>query len=170
MGEKQVRSGVKADDVLPGYSTDLRAGEQTLESMEMDEESGAAIHSGLGTAFGPSNWSFAGLSNGEGEHSMAGMSQITALPPRSDQGDDEDLFDGASNKAASSAGLSDDEGTRILTDFADDTGTTHGAFGTPFISREGSPVQEVPPALDMAEDDDEPVTEVRLHEDVFEME
>lgn len=160
---------MKVDDVLPGYSTNLRAGEQTLESMEMDEESGAGIHSGLGTAFGPSNWSFAGLANGEGEHRMAGMSQITALPPGSDAGDDEDLFDGASNKAASSAGLSD-EGTRILTDFADDTGTTHGAFGTPLISREGSPVQDVPPSLDMAEGDDEPVTEVRLHEDVFEME
>lgn len=166
----QARNVVKADDVLPGYSTDLHAGEQTLESMEMDEESGAGTHSSLGTPFAPSNWSFSGLPNGEGEHNMVGMSQMTALPPGSDQGDHEDLFDGASNKAASSAGLSDDEGTRILTDFADDTGTTNGAFGTPLISREGTPVQDVPPALDMAEGDDEPVTEVRLHEDVYEME
>ena len=159
-----------ADDVLPGYSTDLRAGEQTLESMEMDEESGAGIHSSLGTSFGPTNWSFEGVPNGDGEHSMAGISQVTVLPPGSDQGDDEDLFDGASNKAASSAGLSDDAGTRILTDFADDTGTTHGAFGTPLISREGTPVQEVPPALEMVESDNEPAMDVRLHEDVFEME
>ncbi|KAA6411401.1 MAG: ubiquitin C-terminal hydrolase [Lasallia pustulata] len=168
--ELQARNVANADDVLPGYSMDLRAGEQTLESMEMDEESGAGIHSSLGTSFGPTNWSFAGLPNGDGEHGMAGISQVTVLPPGSDQGDDEDLFDGASNKAASSAGLSDDEGTRILTDFADDAGTTHGAFGTPLISREGTPVQEVPPALEMVESDNEPAAEVRLHEDVFEME
>ena len=166
----QVRNGVKADDILPEYSIDLPAGEQTLESMEMDDEAISGIHGNLGiTPFGPS-WSFAGVPEEAREVTMAGMTQMTAVPPGSDQEGDEDLFDGASNKAASTAGPSDDEGTRILTDFPDDPGTTHGGFGTPQISREGTPVQDVPPLLDLDEGDDGSVTDIHLHENVYEME
>lgn len=167
----RTRTGV--DDDLPSYSfsvsnvDDQAAG--TLESMEMDEDDEAIA--GFGdhystTPFNDTNWSFAGLSTADEE--MTGMTQRIAAPPGSDQDGEEDLFDEDSTKAVSPSSDSDrhitdfvDEQGPQLPSFADDAGTTSGAFG-PY--RSGStPVQDVPPLVE-EEYDDPAVAEVRVAE------
>ncbi len=147
------RTGV--DDELPGYSEN--SGDvmmhSTLESMEVDDvdEGIADMNGNFNLAQGThQRWSFSGLSNLGDD--MQGMTRVAA-PPGS-EGDDEDLFDDDSNKANSPS----DDG-RQLADFADDEGTTSGAFG-PFQSG-SSPVQDIPPPLEEFEDD-LAVAEVRL--------
>ncbi len=141
-GTVERRTGV--DDELPGYE-----GPQpdTLESMELEEDEGiGGIHGPFpATSFRSTpNWSFDNLSNADQE--MQGMTQVIAAPPGSDQDQNEDLFDGMSGKAASSP--SSGRG-RLLADFAEDEGTTAGAFGTPV--RSGSPEDVetlIPPDLE----------------------
>lgn len=169
----RTRTGV--DDDLPSYSYSVsNADDQptgTLDSMEMDEEDEAIADIGddfATNAFGNhgTGWSFAGLSTGDEE--MTGMTQQIAAPPGSDQDGEEDLFDEDSTKAVSPSSDSDrhitdfgEEHGPQLPSFADDEGTTSGAFG-PY--RSGStPVQDVPPLV-QEEYDDPAVAEVRVSE------
>jgi len=162
-GTAERRTGV--DDELPGYE-----GPQPgmLESMELEEDEGiGGIHGPFAATPYRStpNWSFDNLTNADQE--MHGMTQVIAAPPGSDQDPDEDLFDdGVSAKAASSP--SSGRG-RLLADFAEDEGTTAGAFGTPV--RGGSPEELealIPPDL---EECDRPVAELPAPhgEDMFKM-
>lgn len=173
----RTRTGV--DDDLPAYSFSVsNADDQpagTLESMEMDEEDEAIADLGdhySNSVFGNqgTDWSFAGLSTADEE--MTGMTQRIAAPPGSDQDGEEDLFDEDSTKAVSPSSDSDrhitdfaEEQGPQLPSFADDEGTTSGAFG-PY--RSGStPVQDAPPLVE-EEYDDPAVAEVRVGEgDMF---
>lgn len=171
----RTRTGV--DDDLPSYSYSVsNADDQpagTLESMEMDEDDEAIADIGddysthvFGNHDASTNWSFAGLSTADEE--MTGMRQRIAAPPGSDQDGEEDLFDEDSTKAVSPSSDSDrhiadfaEEQGPQLPSFADDEGTTSGAFG-PY--RSGStPVQDVPPLVE-EEYDDPAVAEVRVAE------
>ncbi|KAI9837723.1 MAG: hypothetical protein M1819_006657 [Sarea resinae] len=119
------------DDDLPAYSSDLQSGEQSLESMEMDDEGAESSYGGYGpSAVMEQGWSFESLGGN-------GSSHITAAPPGSD---DEDLFEG-SDKAAngSSAGLSDVDNR--MADFADDEGVLADFEDTP--KRLGSPIRDI---------------------------
>lgn len=75
--------------------------------------------------------------------------QIIRAPPGSDEG----LFDGDSNKAASTP--DSEPSARLAIDFIEDEGTTSGAFDPPM--RGDTPVQMEPPLLD---EGDEPIAEV----------
>ncbi len=162
-GTAERRTGV--DDELPGYEGPQPG---TMETMELEEDEGiVGIHGPFpATPYRSTpNWSFDSLNNADQE--MQGMTQIIAAPPGSDQDPEEDLFDdGMSAKAASSPSSGRD---RLLADFAEDEGTTAGAFGTP--ARRGSPEDletVIPPDL---EDPDEPVAELPAPqgEDMFKM-
>ncbi|KAL9060507.1 MAG: hypothetical protein Q9206_001011 [Seirophora lacunosa] len=154
------RTGV--DDELPGYSGRDLDGvhESTLETMDLDQgdEAIADIYAPLDqyvsadSQLRPS-WSFTQLDNDESE-----QLQVVRAPVTSEDGSAENFFDGDSNKAASSP--PSEVGDR-LADFAEDEGTTSGAFGpairgetpiqveAPMISDEDGPVAEVtPPAGD----------------------
>lgn len=130
------RTGV--DDDLPSYPG---------QEMELDE--------GVGDIYGPlsqlgqspihQSWSFSRLPNEQEQL------QVRA-PAASEDGGSENLFDGDSTKAASSP---PSEVADRLAEFADDEGTTSGAFG-PAI-RSDTPLQVEPPLLN---DDDEAVAEV----------
>lgn len=152
----QIRTGV--DDDLPSYSSSIENTadnpRETLENMDMTDEDEAIgdiavpFPSGL---FHSNSWSFANLAPSD---DRASTTHRIAAPPGSDQ-DGEDLFDEDSNKAVSPSSDSD----RQLPGFAEDEGTTSGAFGS---YRSGStPVQDAPPPM---EDYDEPVVEVRVTE------
>lgn len=148
----QIRTGV--DDELPSYSAS--AIQPTLEGMELDEEDEAIadLHSDTFNVsrYSVPNWSFPALeSNEDGE--LAGITHRIPMPSGS-EGDDEDLFDDESNKANSPS-----EDGRRMAEFADDEGTTSGAFG-PYRSG-GTPVQDVPPPMEDY-DTDPAVAEVRL--------
>ena len=148
------RTGV--DDELPSYSENPvpTLEDSTLESMEVDDvdEGIADMQGSFNLAEGThQRWSFSAISNLGDE--MPSLMQRVAAPPGS-EGDDEDLFDDDdSNKANSPS----DDG-RQLADFADDEGTTSGAFGS--FQRGNSPVQDIPPALQF--EDELAVAEVRL--------
>lgn len=152
-GTAQRRTGV--DDELPCYSengVDALV-HSTLESMEVDDEDEgiADMNGSFNLAQGTHQpWSFSSVPNLEDDMSI--LTRTVAAPPGS-EGDTEDLFDDDSIKANSPS----DDGR--LADFADDEGTTSGAFG-PFQPG-SSPVQDIPP---LAEDFDEDpaVAEVRL--------
>ena len=162
--EGTVERRIGVDDELPGYEGSQQG---ALESMELEEDEGIG---GIRAQFPATpyrstpNWSFDSLS---GDQDMQGMTQIIAAPPGSDQDQDEDLFDdGASGKAASSP--SSGRG-RLLADFAEDEGTTAGAFGTP-VGRGSLEELEtlIPPDL---EEPDELVAELPAPqgEDMFKM-
>ncbi|KAL8990894.1 MAG: hypothetical protein Q9177_000548 [Variospora cf. flavescens] len=148
------RTGV--DDDLPGYSGRELDGvhESTLETMDLDhgDEGIADIYAPLeqyvsgGPQLRPS-WSFTQLDNDESE-----QLQVVRAPVTSEDGSAENFFDGDSTKAASSP--PSEVGDR-LADFAEDEGTTSGAFG-PAI-REETPIQVEPPLIN---DEDGPVAEV----------
>ncbi|KAI4198856.1 MAG: hypothetical protein LQ350_005005 [Teloschistes chrysophthalmus] len=135
------RTGV--DDDLPSYPG---------QEMELDE--------GVADIYGPlshigqspihESWSFSRLPNEQEQ-----LQVIRAPAASEDGGEDggsENLFDGESTKAASSPPSEDAD---RLAEFADDEGTTSGAFG-PAI-RSDTPLQVEPPLLN---DDDEAVAEV----------
>ncbi|KAL9029141.1 MAG: hypothetical protein Q9196_002587 [Gyalolechia fulgens] len=142
------RTGV--DDDLPGYPGQALDGTQepTLETMDLDE--------GIGDIYEPLNhfvpaglhqsWSFSQVPNGSEQL------QVVRAPAASEDGSEENLFDGDSTKAASSP--PSEVGDR-LADFAEDEGTTSGAFG-PSI-RGDTPIQVEPPLMS---DEDGPVAEV----------
>ena len=162
VGTVERRTGV--DDELPGYEVPQSG---TLESMELEDNEGiGGIHAQFpaNPYRSTPNWSFDSLN---ADQEMQGMTQIIAAPPGSDQDQDEDLFDdGVSGKAASSPSSGRD---RILVDFAEDEGTTAGAFGTP--ARRSSPEELdtlIPPDL---EEPDELVAELPAPqgEDMFKM-
>ena len=160
-GTAERRTGV--DDELPGYEGSELG---TLEHMELEEDGIGEIHGPFpATPFRSTpNWSFDSINNADQE--MQGMTQVIAAPPGSDQDQDEDLFDeGMSGKAASSP--SSGRG-RYLADFAEDEGTTAGAFGTPV--RRGSP-EELETLIPDLEESDEPVAELPAPqgEDMFKM-
>ena len=140
-GETIARTGV---DDLPSYGAQAPA----LESMDLDE--------GVADIYEPLNrlspsWSFSQL-QGDSE-----QINVIRAPAASEEGS-ENLFEGDSMKAASSA--PSEVGVR-LADFADDEGTTSGAFG-PTMPDEVPP-QIAPPPMD--DDDDGPVAEVTLQEE-----
>ncbi|KAI9702430.1 MAG: CSN-associated deubiquitinating enzyme Ubp12 [Candelina mexicana] len=159
--------GIRAkSDNPPSYSGQLPTDEQTLEGMDVDDEDGGSVpYYGPMNAYSEPQWSFDTLAHG--------ASQITAVPPGSDE---EDLFEGSSDKAAdgSSVGLSD-PGERMA-DFADDEGAADGFENTPGIrSLTGTPVPQVTTSFPSGElhlnrsatqedDDDGPVMEVHVDE------
>lgn len=135
------RTGV--DDDLPSYP-----------GQEMDLDEGVADIYGPLSQLGQSpmheSWSFSRLPNAQEQ-----LQVIRAPAASEDGGEDggsENLFDGESTKAASSPPSEDAD---RLAEFADDEGTTSGAFG-PAI-RSDTPLQVEPPLLN---DDDEAVAEV----------
>ncbi|KAL8721029.1 MAG: hypothetical protein Q9225_002202 [Loekoesia sp. 1 TL-2023] len=142
------RTGV--DDDLPSYSgQELDSGhEPTLETMDLDE--------GIGDIYEPLNhyvpgglrqsWSFSQIAHGSEQL------QVVRAPAASEDGSEENLFDGDSTKAASSP--PSEVGDR-LADFAEDEGTTSGAFGPPIP--DDTPIQVEPPLMN---DEDGPVAEV----------
>ncbi|KAL8939442.1 MAG: hypothetical protein Q9216_003348 [Gyalolechia sp. 2 TL-2023] len=142
------RTGV--DDDLPGYPGQEVDGthEPTLETMDLDE--------GIGDIYEPLNhfvpnglqqsWSFSRVPNGSEQL------HVGRAPAASEDGSEENLFDGDSTKAASSP--PSEVGDR-LADFAEDEGTTSGAFG-PTI-RSDTPIQVEAPLMN---DEDGPVAEV----------
>ena len=150
----QTRTGV--DDDLPSYSSSMENTadhpRETLEGMEMtDEDEAIDIANPFTNPVFHNGWSFANIAPND---DRASTSHRIAAPPGSDQDGEEDLFDEDSTKAASPSSDSD----RQLPGFAEDEGTTSGAFGY----RSGStPVQEFPPPM---EDYEDPVAEVRLAE------
>ena len=112
----------------PSYSVNPLPG--TLEALEadvdVDETLGGIDFTGRNDSYGQGpGWTFANIP----------MSQMEAEPP----GETEDLFDGASNKAASIDG---DTARDRLMEFEDDQGTINGAFGTP-ERRPGTPVDDI---------------------------
>ncbi|KAL8778763.1 MAG: hypothetical protein Q9194_001819 [Teloschistes cf. exilis] len=131
------RTGV--DDDLPSYP-----------GQEMDLDEGVADIYGPLSQLGQSpmheSWSFSRLPNEQEQL------QVIRAPAASEDGGSENLFDGESTKAASSPPSEDAD---RLAEFADDEGTTSGAFG-PAI-RSDTPLQVEPPLLN---DDDEAVAEV----------
>ncbi|KAL8949676.1 MAG: hypothetical protein Q9222_004237 [Ikaeria aurantiellina] len=143
------RTGV--DDDLPTYSGQGSDGghETTLETMDLDE--------GIGGIYAPishypngqfhQSWSFSNLPN-DGQEQI----QVVRAPVASEDGSEENLFDEDSTKAATSP--ASEVGDR-LAEFADDEGTTSGAFG-PTI-RGDTPVQVESPLM---HDEDGPVVEV----------
>ncbi|KAL8673311.1 MAG: hypothetical protein Q9168_002273 [Polycauliona sp. 1 TL-2023] len=148
------RTGV--DDELPSYSRKDNQ-EATLESMDLDE--------GIADIYSPlkpvspyrsggihESWSFSRLGNDENIH-------VVRAPAASENNSDEGLFEGDSTKAETSP--SSEVGDR-LADFADDEGTTSGAFGPPGRGESPLQVEVEPPLID--DDDDEPVVEVTLPE------
>ncbi|KAL8873157.1 MAG: hypothetical protein Q9174_001326 [Haloplaca sp. 1 TL-2023] len=137
-----MRTGV--DDDLPSYGAQAPA----LESMDLDEGV-ADIYEPLNRLSSPS-WSFSQL-QGDSE-----QINVIRAPAASEEGS-ENLFEGDSMKAASSA--PSEVGVR-LAEFADDEGTTSGAFG-PTMPDE-VPAQIAPPPMN---DDDGPVAEVTLQEE-----
>ncbi|KAL8778831.1 MAG: hypothetical protein Q9213_007223 [Squamulea squamosa] len=146
------RTGV--DDDLPSYPGN-EAADATLESMDLDEGI-ADIYAPL-TQMSPygsggihPSWSFSQLENNENQL------QVVRAPIASENNSEENLFDGDSTKAATSP--SSEAGDR-LAEFADDEGTTSGAFGPTL--RGDTPLQVEPPLLN---DDDGPVAEVTLPE------
>ncbi|KAI9723333.1 MAG: hypothetical protein M1812_001216 [Candelaria pacifica] len=159
--------GIRAkSDEPPSYSGQLPTDEQTLEGMDLDDEDPGSIPIyGPANAYSVPQWSFDTLAHG--------ASQITAAPPGSDE---EDLFEGGSDKAAdgSSAGLSD-PGERMA-DFADDEGAIDGFENTPAMrSLTGTPVPEVTTSFPSGalqlnrsatqeDHDDGPVMEVHVDE------
>lgn len=142
------RTGV--DDDLPGYPGSELDGahEPTLETMDLDE--GIAdiyepLHHYVPSSLHQS-WSFSQVPN-ESE-----QLHVIRAPAASEDGSEENLFDGDSTKAASSP--PSEVGDR-LAEFAEDEGTTSGAFG-PTI-RGDTPIQVEPPLMS---DEDGPVAEV----------
>ncbi|KZF21658.1 UCH-domain-containing protein [Xylona heveae TC161] len=132
----------------PSYSHQLPAGEQTLEAMDMDDE-------GLGgSSYGTAPDGSSGYNSYGGPHYMSNQPawsfesighEPTAAPPASDDGGEEDLFDGGSDRAAngSSDGFSD-AGNRMQ-DFADDEGVLGGFDSTPQRrSLTSTPVDDLP--------------------------
>ena len=142
------RTGV--DDDLPGYSGQEGDGthESSLETMDLDE--------GIADIYAPLNhyvsdslhqsWSFTQIPD------QSEQLQVVRAPAASEEGSEENLFDGDSTKAASSP--PSEVGDR-LAEFAEDEGTTSGAFG-PTI-RGDTPIQVEPPLIG---DEDGPVAEV----------
>lgn len=142
------RTGV--DDDLPGYPGQEADGplEPTLETMDLDE--------GIADIYEPLNhyvptslhqsWSFSHVPN-ESE-----QLHVIRAPAASEDGSEENLFDGDSTKAASSP--PSEVGDR-LAEFAEDEGTTSGAFGPTL--RGDTPIQVEPPLMS---DEDGPVAEV----------
>ncbi|KAL8998480.1 MAG: hypothetical protein Q9188_006095 [Gyalolechia gomerana] len=142
------RTGV--DDDLPGYPGQELDGthEPTLETMDLDE--------GIGNIYEPLNhfipsglhqsWSFSQVPN------ASEQLHVVRAPAASEDGSEENLFDGDSTKAVSSP--PSEVGDR-LAEFAEDEGTTSGAFG-PTI-RGDTPIQVEAPLMS---DEDGPVAEV----------
>ncbi|KAL8655805.1 MAG: hypothetical protein Q9226_002899 [Calogaya cf. arnoldii] len=148
------RTGV--DDELPSYpGKDAQDG--TLESMDLDEGI-ADIYAPLNppSPFGSGgihqSWSFSQLENNESRF------QVVRAPAVSENNSDENLFEGEGDSTKAATSPSSEVGDR-LADFADDEGTTSGAFG-PTV-RGDTPLQVEPPLIN---EDDEPVVEVTLPE------
>ena len=124
-----------SDSSPPGYSYGLHDGEQTLESMEVDEPS-VGSHQ-MATLTAPT-WGFDHMGNERNDNAMS------------------NLFEEGSMHANSSTGATDDEDARSMQDF-DPTETVQ--YGTP----ETRPLEDDEiPILTDAQDE---VTEVRLPED-----
>ena len=158
-GGMTARSAADGDDVeLPGYSSSFAVTQplETLESMDMDEaDEGIGGMQGSYGPLSPPSWSFNHLDGGTIDDTQGPILKIHA-PPTSD---DEDLFDDASNKAISSAGSVDNE-QRLLTDFAEDEGTTES--GDDVSGEQGEQlVQSVRPSMEDEEDREE-VAEVHV--------
>ncbi|KAI4162188.1 MAG: hypothetical protein LQ342_004208 [Letrouitia transgressa] len=143
-GAAQRRTGV--DDELPSYTTLDMDGKDTQLTTDVDE--GYADISGHLHSIRP-QWSFNGIN--QDEDNLDHVQTIRA-PPGSDDGD-EGLFDGDSNKAASTP--DSEPSARLAIDFIEDEGTTSGAFDRPM--RGDTPVQVEPPLLD---EEDEPIAEL----------
>ena len=146
------RTGV--DDELPSYPGN-EGQEATLESMDLDEgiaDLYAPLHpiSPYGSGAIHQSWSFSQLEKDEKQF------RVVRVPAASETNSDENLFEEDSTKAATSP--SSEVGDR-LADFADDEGTTSGAFG-PTIGEDTAVHVEGP----LVNEDDEPVAEVTLPE------
>ncbi|KAL8918260.1 MAG: hypothetical protein Q9172_005494 [Xanthocarpia lactea] len=151
-GPTAKRTGV--DDELPSYPGN-EGQEATLESMDLDEgiaDLYAPLHpiSPYGSGAIHQSWSFSQLEKDEKQF------RVVRVPAASETNSDENLFEEDSTKAATSP--SSEVGDR-LADFADDEGTTSGAFG-PTIGEETAVQVEGP----LVNEDDEPVAEVTLPE------
>ncbi|MCJ1414649.1 CSN-associated deubiquitinating enzyme Ubp12 [Xylographa parallela] len=120
----------------PGYSHNLHDGEQTLESMEVDEPSAGGHH--LADLTSPT-WGFENMTSGTEDNSMH-----------------DNLFRDCSINANSSTGATDDEDARSLRDF-DPAETVQ--YGTPEVRPLDD--DEIP----ILTDGQDEVTEVRLSED-----
>lgn len=149
-GVMATRTGV--DDDLPGYSgRDLDGAHDPMTTMDLDEGIGEDIYAPLTEHLSSSlhpSWSFSRVPNDEDQI------HVMRAPAASENGSGEDMFDGDSTKAASSP--PSEVGDRLEADFAEDEGTTSGAFG-PTIRGE-TPVQVEPPLI--SDEDDGPVAEV----------
>lgn len=152
------------DDMPPEYSNGLPSGEQSLghsnrlEGMDIeDEEFGGGMHpTPLRFPSAEPPWSFDRATDAHGP------SQMTAPPGSSYDGEDEDLFDDdASNKAVGGGDLSDsDIRLAALTDSPDEQGAP--CPSTPF---DDTPIQDIPPPLDVDDDNELPVVELRVNEE-----
>ena len=150
MSVERMRTGV--DDQLPAYSVldSQRNANHMSSGVEEDEgiadvDEDAVYHEhGPFTLDAPPTWSFAAANN----------SPETGEPDAT-----ENLFETDSNRVGSAT--SADERNRML-DFDEDPGTTHGHFGTP---PQGLPMLEGVPAIGSFEEEDAPVTEVKLPPD-----
>lgn len=133
---------IKGNESPPGYSHELHDGEQTLESMELDESSGGRHITEL---TGPTWQGFAGMR---------------------DSSTNDALFeDNGSMKANSSTGATDVDDARSLVDDFEPSG--HMRFGTP---EERPDDDEIPMLMDDSQaapamDPQDDVMEVRLPED-----
>ncbi|KAL6716978.1 hypothetical protein ACLMJK_004891 [Lecanora helva] len=168
-GVLRVRKGIDDDDPvdsLPAYSMRDPRGtlnprdlhEQTLESMEMDEDEGIGLDDEPRMGWtGPlqyenPTWAF-------GSNGRAPVQNSPRVSGEDGDAPEEDLFaDNSSTKVAKSSDtdLSDNR----LADFNDDEGTTSGVFGTP--PQDMMPLLDVPPAVPEAE---QPVAEVMLEDE-----
>src|SRR4029077_1570179 len=107
-------------------------------------------------SFPSQGWSFDRVSD------FPGPSHSTAAPPGSYYDEDEDLFaDDASNKAVGGGDLSDSElRLATLTDTPDDNGPPFSS--APF---DDPPIQDIPPPLEVDDDSELPVVELRVNEE-----
>ena len=136
----------------PQYSRPLPEGEQTLEtieSMEVDGSNGEnrQLRGHRLSEANNASWDFGrllenansdadadGSDNGDTIHHLSS----TKAPPGSEGDVDEDLFDGASTKAISSTGVSEDVKQRLLNDFGEsDWIPTPDEFRSPLGRDEG---------------------------------
>ena len=128
------------EDELPSYSETLHDGEQTLESMEVDEQPGHHILDAQ-------------------EPEWQGFGDLSDADPMDENGPDND-----SMKANSSTGVEDDGDAKLLNDFGpyDDY-----KYGTPEMRP--SDDDEVPMLMEDGKlpelDDQEEVVEVRLEDE-----
>ena len=166
-GPGTVERRIGVNDELPGYE-DPQPGIMEGMGLEEDGEIGGMHGPFVPSQFRSSpNWSFDSLNNTDQE--MQGMTQIIAAPPGSDQDNDEDLFEDRAGTTSSKAASLASSGRSRFADFAEDEGTTAGAFGIPAHMGSSDELQTLlPPDI---EESEEPVTELPAPqgEDMFKM-